>query len=142
MDWITRAIAIGNYEDAQGDRPQKAGITAVLNLCLEREDFPATREFENNGIVYSKVPLWDSPKNPPEMLDAAVSLLSSLLSQGHRVLVHCGAGVSRSPTVVYLYLLRCGMSPREAKRLIREKRKEAIPNFDDFSRLIKPREVV
>jgi len=45
MDWITDSIAIGDYEDAQGDRPKKAGITAVLNVCFEREDFPPHREY-------------------------------------------------------------------------------------------------
>ncbi len=137
MDWITEDIAIGNYEDAQGDRPKKAGVTAVLNLCLEREDFPEGREFERNGIIYAKVPLFDAPRNSSALLTAAIVVLKDLLDRGHRVLVHCGAGVSRSPTIVYLYLTWYrGWSAEAAENLIRSKRPQVSSKFADFTRLL------
>jgi len=137
MDWITDSIAIGDYEDAQGDRPRKAGITAVLNVCFEREDFPPHREYERNGVVYAKVPIIDGKENDILMLMAAVDVLYSLLKAGHKVLVHCGAGVSRSPTIVYLCLtLRLGVQAEESKRLV-SKRRGVRRDFDDYLRLVK-----
>ncbi|MFP4057716.1 MAG: dual specificity protein phosphatase family protein [Candidatus Brocadiia bacterium] len=41
---------------------------------------------------------------PTELFDAAVDFIHEGLSSGHRVLVHCEVGVSRSPTVGLLYL--------------------------------------
>ena len=46
----------------------------------------------------------------------AISCLTTLhrmvCEEGARVYVHCVAGWSRSPTVVWLYLVACGVSPR------------------------------
>jgi len=138
MDWVTENIAIGNYEDAQGDQPRRAGITAVLNVCLEREDFPKHREYERNGVVYAKVPLWDKAANSERMIHAAAVILDELLKAGHKVLVHCGAGVSRSPSVVYYYMERlAGFDPVDAYLRIHKARPQVNRNFWKWERLLK-----
>ena len=43
---------------------------------------------------------------PREIYDAALEFIHEGLSSGHRVLVHCEVGVSRSPSIALLYLAR------------------------------------
>jgi protein-tyrosine phosphatase len=66
------------------------------------------------------------PGGPPAeraMLDAAITHIDRLLGMGHKVLVHCGAGVERSPLTVAWYLReKSGMDWDQAYALLREKR--------------------
>jgi hypothetical protein len=44
-----------------------------------------------------------------------------------RVYVHCIAGWNRSPTVVWLYLVACGLSEEEARRMIERQSCDSVP---------------
>ena len=53
------------------------------------------------------------------------------------MLVHCVAGVSRSPTIVIAYLMRSrGISLREAYDVVRTRRSIVNPNFGFMKQLI------
>jgi hypothetical protein len=41
-----------------------------------------------------------------EYFDDAVEFIATELDKGNKVLVHCGAGISRSPTIVAAYLMK------------------------------------
>ncbi|XP_037796407.1 dual specificity protein phosphatase 18-like [Penaeus monodon] len=57
--------------------------------------------------------------------------------RGGRVLVHCVAGVSRSPALVLAYLVKhCDMSLREAFLHARKARPNIRPNAGFFAQLI------
>ena len=43
---------------------------------------------------------------PPAIFDAALAFIHEGLTAGHTVLVHCEAGMSRSPAIALLYLAR------------------------------------
>ncbi len=99
MDWINPQIAIGNIEDAMRRVDlEKAGVTAVLSL----NGFPTLSA--SNAFSWCCVPLIDGPGNQPSSLRTAVEALHSLIEDGHKVLVHCAEGASRSPFVVACYL--------------------------------------
>ena len=55
----------------------------------------------------------DPPKNFPAefgdpMFTAAVQFIHKQVGEGHRVLIHCNQGHSRSPSLVLVYLARLG----------------------------------
>jgi protein-tyrosine phosphatase len=61
-----------------------------------------------------------------ELRDAAATV-SSLVGQGHEVLVHCHAGVERTPMVVCAALVMMGWSLTDAYQRVLEVRPEAAP---------------
>ena len=118
MDWINQQIAIGDIDDAmRRTKLEIAGITAVLSLNW----FPSF--LPSDGFSWHHMPLIDGPGNQPSSLRAALETLHSLVSSGHKVLVHCAAGTSRSPFVVACYLAPYqGFQFNEALELVAEKR--------------------
>ena len=88
-------------------RFRKAGITHLLNLDLPYVSVPSEGLAEFKGVILQTIP--DGRRIPDakalEILDA---LHAALLAPDAKVYVHCHAGVSRSPTVVFLYLIACG----------------------------------
>ncbi len=117
------------------------GTTAMLSIqhdeCLRQFsiDYPAfVRHGEELGLVMVRSPMRDF--DPPDMrcnLPAAVRTLAGLLTGGHRVYVHCTAGIGRGPLTVLGYLAFVeGYSPEEAIELIRSRRSDIAPNWEAF----------
>lgn len=64
-------------------------------------------------------------------LPVAVSLLADMIARGHRVYVHCTAGMGRAPLVVLGYLVLAeGVPTDRAIRHIRAVRPEAVPSLE------------
>ena len=61
-----------------------------------------------------------------ELRDAAATV-SALVQQGHEVLVHCHAGIERTPMVVCAALVTMGWSLTDAYQRVLEVRPEAAP---------------
>ena len=100
MNYIMDNIYIGNSQDAiNKDLLDELGISACLN-CAEDLDYECKVEH------YSKVGLLDGPCDQMEKFIQAVDELDLLLESGHKVLVHCHCGVSRSATVVAAWIAR------------------------------------
>ena len=75
------------------------GVTAVVNLCQEREYWDGERElvlgaYAAHGITEHHLPVIDGSTVPPEILDQAVEIARS-----NTVYVHCRGGRERSATV-------------------------------------------
>jgi protein-tyrosine phosphatase len=106
-----------------GARLARDGIDCVVDLREERSEvakWPAE-------IFVRHVPLEDhGTPSLEELRDAAVTV-SSLVKQGHDVLVHCYAGVERTPMVVCAALLMMGWSLTEAYQRVLEVRPESAP---------------
>jgi len=86
------------------------------------------------GLRMERCPIRDFDRaDMRRRLPEAVSSLSKMISNGHRVYVHCTAGMGRSPLTVlgYLSFVR-GYSPDAAIRLIRAERPEAVPSWEAF----------
>lgn len=115
MDWITDRIALGSMQSAADThRLCKDGITAVLNVAAELDlsvTSPRPIEFAKVGLIEAS----------SEWLDLAIAVqaLAMLLDRGHRALVHCYAGVNRSPVVVavFLALTEGGSVPAAIERI-------------------------
>ena len=89
-----------------------AGISAVLNLQTDSEfhllgiDWPRLEQaYDAAGIAVWRQPITDFDRDDLVIrLPAAVRSLADMLDSGHRVYVHCTAGMERSPAVVIAYL--------------------------------------
>lgn len=108
------------------------GFDFVVNL------FAPWASYEANGAEVREVPDVDDGD-----LDETVSGLfldlarevSSRVSDGQTVLVHCQAGLNRSATTVALALMLRGASASEAIGLLRERRHRLVlcnPNFEQW----------
>lgn len=93
MDWVTEQIALSEYPSSKTDLTQFDGILNVDRYAPYKTD-----------VRLAHMPLIDGPGNTPESVAEVLERLDELLRNGNRVLVHCAAGVSRSPFVIALYL--------------------------------------
>ena len=125
MDFILERLAIGDIDDANN---LSKGITAVLN-CTEEHD--TNRE----GIRYLKIPLVDFQPINPEYIPQAVQWIKEVITD-NTVLVHCNAGIGRSPSIVVCYLCEIGFGFEEAVRLVKKSRPDALPHRDLRSTLM------
>lgn len=97
MYQITTNIFLGHSQDAKNtEELDRNGITVCLN-CARDLKYKCDRQ-------YNKVGLMDGANNAPIVLEAAVRVLDLYIKAGHKVLVHCHSGISRSVTVIATWL--------------------------------------
>jgi len=87
-----------------------------------------------NHCVYIYFPIDDDDRQLPHLvkLRAIARMAAGLISEGHRVLAHCGAGFNRSALMAGMILVELGMRGSQAVARIRERRTGALYN-DMFS---------
>lgn len=129
---ITEGVFLSGARAVRPARIAEMGLTCVVNATTELPNAP----LEGVRVVAVRVPDEPSADLASHLVDAA-DLIHEEVSRGGRVLVHCVAGVSRSPALVLAYLVRhCGMALREAFLHVRAARPSARPNSGFFSQLI------
>jgi len=106
-------------------------ITAVLNLQTDEDfvnqelDWQTVRHhYLARDLVITRWPIRDfDPLDLRRRLVGAVEQLQTLLSAGHRVYLHCTAGVGRAPGVAIAYLSWIqGWDLEQAHRFVTERR--------------------
>ncbi len=118
VDWVTDSIAVSEYPSSTTDLEQ---FHAVINL----DRF--TPYHTNARHVHA--PLIDGPGNTAEDVAALLKVTEERVHQG-KVLVHCAAGVSRSPFIIALYLAWTESMPFEdAIGLVASRRRRPL-NID------------
>jgi len=133
--WITGKIALGSAPSASEVRTmQQQGITDVLDLRGEPragETGPRPQMYEGSGIRYHYVGMLDrGGAEPAAKYHEGVGIMTEALSDpAAKILVHCAAGISRSPSMVYAYLLSTGMTPASAWNLIHSHRRVASQQY-------------
>lgn len=120
---ITDDVFIGSAADALHrpiDLLNGAGITAILNVA---KDLSNIRQIHNHFMM-CHIPLTDGGANSIKMCELAVEALQAMLDDGHRVMVHCHVGRSRSVGVVATWMVKQGMAASldEAELFIKTKR--------------------
>ncbi|XP_051891082.1 dual specificity protein phosphatase 14-like [Pristis pectinata] len=133
MAQITPSLFLSNGTVASDRQALRArGITCVVNATLEL-GAPRWPDME-----YLRVPLPDLPHAPLSLyFDTVADRIQQVSRLGGRTLVHCVAGVSRSPTLCLAYLMKHhGQSLREAHNWVRSRRPLIRPNSGFWRQLI------
>ena len=81
-------------EGRASEKLESRGIRAVVQLAVEERAFDLQRE-----IVFCRFPLVDGCGNDPALLAVAIHSTAALIERKVPVLVCCGAGMSRSPSI-------------------------------------------
>jgi dual specificity MAP kinase phosphatase len=123
MSQILPRLWLGGIDHAHSNMFMiSTDITHVLNCAIE---CPPYGSDGSAGLTALHIPLEDDEDGgePEEIVEGARTLHEWLDMSGARVLVHCMAGISRSPTIVIAYLiLYKGMGYEEAYDFVAAKR--------------------
>ncbi|CAF0956700.1 unnamed protein product [Adineta steineri] len=126
MTEILPHIFVGNVHDAQNvDRLNEKGITHIINST---PDLPCCWDKQ---YKYIRVDVLDLPsQNIRKHFDKAIEFIDeALYKKTNNVLVHCSAGISRSPTLVLAYMIKkYHMTLEEAFNKMRQLRQIVDPN--------------
>ncbi|KAK0669829.1 protein-tyrosine phosphatase-like protein [Cercophora samala] len=99
------------------------GITTIISVGK-------SPLFQHPDITYHRLPLLDSENVPlGPTIEKTCAIIDDVEAKGEKVLVHCSAGISRSPAVVAGYLIsRKGMGLDDAMGVIKEGRGVVKPS--------------
>ncbi len=138
FDSIEDNIFLGSAPQSSVDatRLKQMKVTAVLSLQSD-QDFKSHRinwknlqsAYQYNEITVQRFPIIDFDENDLALkLAEPVKALNALLSVGHRVYVHCNAGICRAPATVLAYLCHFrGMDIQEGLDYLRQSRPRVHP---------------
>jgi hypothetical protein len=122
--WVTPCIAQGAFpEEHRAGSLLAAGITHVLNLSLRPSQLSTAQGFR----AVLERPVEEFYRLPDKYVLGVLGDLHGILEgTDHRVYVHCVAGQNRSPAIVWLYLIACGLSPGIAKEMVELRAPHAV----------------
>ncbi|XP_041813729.1 dual specificity protein phosphatase 16 [Chelmon rostratus] len=129
---ILPQLYLGAESDVTQDLLASLGISYVLSVsrCSPQPSFlPCSR--------YLRIPiddsLWDDLL---PWIPQALHFIDAAMSSGASVLVHCAAGISRSPALAVAYIMySLGMDLDHAYRFVKERRPSISPNFNFLGQL-------
>jgi atypical dual specificity phosphatase len=123
-DKITPYMFLGPLSSASNESFLKAnGISHILSIGTTPD-----RHFDH--IAYERLALNDDLHSDIEStVDRATAFIDSARSRETNVLLHCSAGISRSPTIATAYLVaKDDMSLKEALGTVVRARPQVSPN--------------
>ena len=99
---IWERLYLGSLRDAaQLATENPFGINSVLSLCSQKVPYKASR------IRYTRLPIAESRPISARQFDAVMGEISEGVRNGN-LLIHCVAGINRSPVMTAAWLHRCG----------------------------------
>jgi protein-tyrosine phosphatase len=123
---ITHVLSVGQY--ASRERAEEllgAGVSHILNVSDAMSQLIAS---EHGFREVAWVPMEDFSRLPTQVAARALDTLHRMASEpGSHVYVHCIAGHLRSPTILWLYLIACGIPPDDAREWIEKRSPKAAP---------------
>jgi protein-tyrosine phosphatase len=114
-----------------GTRLETSTAYATLNVdvIVDLEDWEnAWAPPVSLGQLYVSFPMDDGDEVDPKVRELA-AFVSSLVTSGRRVLVHCTEGLNRSGVVVARALMELGMTASDAIDLVRRRRGPSVDGF-------------
>jgi len=94
--------------------------------------------YHSSQFHYYHIPADDTQKqNLLDYFDQAYTFISHAIENKEKVLVHCVAGISRSPAIVISFLMRYAhMNMNDAYELVKTKRSIVSPNLNFMGQLL------
>jgi hypothetical protein len=130
LDQVTDQLFIGKARLAYDpDRLHRQGITSVVKLFESPPDWPS-------GFNLLDAPFEDGVFVDSDRLAAFDRFIAEEIEAGRTVLVVCGAGISRSATVVLSYLVSTGVPLPDAYRLLKARHPATEPHPEMWLSLI------
>jgi hypothetical protein len=128
---ITRALWLGPFASPERLPVLLAGgVTHILNVG----EAPSVLAAGAGALrEVSWLPVADLDRIPDATAVACLDTLHRMVCEpDSRVYVHCLAGWNRSPTILWLYLVACGLEPTAAKTLIAARARDAVPGHSQL----------
>ncbi len=113
---------------------KEQNIDAIVSLTEQPLYSALIEEF---GFEYKHVPIEDLTAPSLEQIDEFVEFATSMKERGKKVVVHCGAGIGRTGTMLACYLVHKGYSAAEAINEVRQKRPGSIETVEQEEIVIK-----
>lgn len=148
MEQIINNLYLGSFAEVQDIKSNPDGFVACLTVGKEFSisDVPRTQvddlkivlpDLNLIGISHKKISIEDTTDNVIcRQLPKAMSFIDANISKG-KVYVHCFAGVSRSASIVYAYLLFKGYSPIKAFEILTSQRGRVCPYYNFMVEILK-----
>ncbi|KAF7638563.1 hypothetical protein Mgra_00001941 [Meloidogyne graminicola] len=128
-------LFLGSQKDALDiELLQRHGITKVINLS---QNCPRPSSILDDLNHFLRIPVSDSysAKLLPHF-DSTYQFIENAKIEKEKVLIHCLAGISRSPTVAIAYVMRSKkMTNDEAYNFVKCRRPTISPNFNFLGQL-------
>ena len=142
--WVKRGVLAGMGFPSLSAWPwlREQGIEAVLSLT----EGPPPGDPTEDGLRMLRVPIEDFGTPSIEDLDRCVAWIAENAASRRAVVVHCGAGIGRTGTVLAAYLVADGRSADEAIGHLRRLRPGSIETLaqqelvHEFARRRRPEE--
>lgn len=99
------------------------GIALVVSLTTAPPD---ANVLAAQGIDLLHIPVSDFSPPAPEDIERFLERARFYRHEKKAIVVHCGAGIGRTGTMIACYLVDKGMKPDEAIALVRKKRPGSI----------------
>jgi protein-tyrosine phosphatase len=123
VTWVTGRIAVGGgiWNTENMAAVVRAGITHIIDMQLEFDDTSLAEPFDVE-VLWNPVDDDFQPK-PPEVFRRGVEFAERALGgDGHRLLIHCAAGVHRAPMMTLAIMGAMGWKLGDAMDLIEARR--------------------
>jgi protein-tyrosine phosphatase len=130
---VTPQIGLGSaFAPRHVAELRKRGFTAVVDCRQEATDDAG--QLKAAGITFLHLPMLDHAAPSVALLAAGVDWVAAHLgrAKGGQVLVHCQAGIGRSPLLVACVLVGQGYPAGQALDMIRASRPRVAPNVQQL----------
>jgi len=123
---------------------KEQGVGALVRLVEPYEAWVTSKEINEVGLQDYNEPVPDFHAPTQAQIDKIIAYVDSHIENGIAVGVSCNAGIGRSGVILACYLVRKGLSPKDALELVRKKRgrgpevPEQIIAVEDYWFRIKP----
>lgn len=135
---ILPGLYLGNsYHASQEESLRRLGIFALLNVAEITKADNAFPPVSSDGFRHMNLPVADNATSDISCsFPQAIEFIENVRSSGGKVLVHCLAGISRSPTICIAYLMYSqNLSLDQAYDLVKQRRRLISPNLNFMRQL-------